>query len=60
MKGKVSSMTLKRLLKTIKKMYGRKVVKEYTVKIVGTFNYKNLGHCGVAIDDIEKEIIIYA
>lgn len=51
-------MTLKKLLKTIKKQYGKKVIKEYTVKIMGTFNYKDLGSCSVAIDDEEKEIII--
>ena len=32
-------MTLKRLLKIIKKRYGKKVIKEYAVKI----NNKNLG-----------------
>lgn len=53
-------MTLKRLLKTIEKMYGKKVTKEYTVNIIGTFNYKDLGSCGVAVDDVEKEILIYA
>lgn len=53
-------MTLKRLLKTIEKMYGKKVTKEYTVNIIGTFNYKDLGSCGIAVDDVEKEILIYA
>lgn len=52
-------MTLKRLLKIIKKQYGRKVVKEYAVKIMGTFNNADLGSCGVAVDDVEKEITIY-
>lgn len=51
-------MTLKRLLKIIKKEYGKKVIKEYAVKIMGTFNNEDLGSCGVSMNHIKKEITI--